>query len=367
MRKLYSLFYTWLPIKNVATDDQLYLLNDEEVKRIKQRDRIAITLAAFFGTMGVVLLIIPQYWFPHFFPVTEITLFNHSFSLPLWFWLYSAVLVFIELALLTFLNIWCAHEVAVATGFLNYSSKHTGDKRNLLLDIGLEKKNTQILKFGIDPLQQANRKVIFLWNLIFMMKATLSNFAFKWLVQGVFGRYAIKMLKDIVGIPIFAFWNAFGTHAILTRAKIIIMGENYIELVAAAIYKIQPEEEKFKWLLYDTLQYIAISKRDFHENHYLLTENLFSLYNISPKDKHHIDDDYLDRLNNAETKQKNILVLLIILGFLLDGKISRREKRTIALLNEKGVINEPVSNICEWAHDFIYGKGIDELLKKYGL
>ncbi|MBN9299979.1 MAG: hypothetical protein J0I41_23455 [Filimonas sp.] len=365
MRKLYSLYYASLPIRSVVTDDRLYILNDAEVNAIKKREHVALLVSAFYGAMGVVLLIIPQYYFPWIFPKTIMQAWGRQFELPLIFWAYSVLLVYIELVLLTLLNIWCAHEVAVATGFLNYDNKYADHRQKMMIDIGLEKKNKQILKYGIDPLQQANRKVVLLWNLMFMLKATLSNFVFKLFIERVCGRYAARVLKDIVGIPIFAFWDAFATYSILNKAKIIIMGQNFIEGMAQAIYKAQPPTESFKLLLYDTMQYIAISKRDFHENHYLLTKNLFELYDVTIKEKHLLDDSYLQRLETIPGQERKIVVLLIIAGFLLDGKISAREKRKIRLMNEDGILKESEATIERWAHDFMYGKGLDELLRKY--
>ncbi|MEI9957651.1 MAG: hypothetical protein WDM90_15440 [Ferruginibacter sp.] len=121
-------------------------------------------LAAFFGAMGVVLLYVPQYLLPHWFPVTNISLFGKTFGVPIVMLVYSVILVFIEIMLLTFLNIWCTHEIAVATGFLNYQSKKEPNKRNLLINIGLEKKNKEVLKYGIDPLQGINRKALMAWT-----------------------------------------------------------------------------------------------------------------------------------------------------------------------------------------------------------
>lgn len=196
--------------------------------------------------------------------------------------MYSVVLVIIEIILLTLLNIWCAHEIAVATGFLTYENKKSTDKRTLLLDIGLEKKNKQILTYGIDPLQGINKKALLAWNFFFILKATLSNMLFKILIQRLLGRYAVKAVQDFAGIPVFAGWNAYGTRVILKEARVIIMGQNLIEVVVAAIRKDQQPTPYFKDLLYDTLQYIAISKRDFHQNHFILTKNLFEIYAISP-------------------------------------------------------------------------------------
>jgi hypothetical protein len=362
---LYYLFYRLLPVKKVDTDNQLFLLNEEEIKFIRRKENIAVWTAAFFGAMGVVLLYVPQYVLPHWFPLTNIVLFGKTFAVPIVMLVYTVILVVIEILLLTFLNIWCAHEIAVATGFLNYQSKKEKEKRNLLVNIGLEKKNKAILKYGIDPLQGINKKALVAWNFFFILKATLSNMLFKFLIQRVLGRYAVKAVQDFAGIPIFAAWNAYGTRLILKEARIIIMGQNLIEEVCGRIRKDQEPEEGFKNLLYDTLQYIAVSKRDFHENHYILTKNLFEIYKITPKDKHWLEEGYYQKLHAAGKEQKEVCQLLITIGFLLDGKLSYNEKLQIKELEKEGLLDIGTDEIKKYQLDFLNGRGVETLITKY--
>ena len=365
MKPLYNLFYRILPVRKVNTDNQFFLLTEEEIKIIRTKEKIAIWSAAFFGAMGVVLLYVPQYAFPHLFPDTNISLFGKKFAIPVVMLVYSVVLVIIEIMLLTFLNIWCAHEIAVATGFLNYQSKKEKDKRNLLINIGLEKKNKEILKYGIDPLQGINKKALFAWNFFFILKATLSNMLFKILIQRLLGRYAIKAVQDFAGIPIFAAWNAYGTKVILREARVIIMGQNLIEEVCSRIRKDQEPTEAFKNLLYDTLQYIAVSKRDFHQNHFILTKNLFEIYNIQPKDRHWLEEGYYQKLHAAGKEEKEVCQLLIAIGFLLDGKLSITERLQIHELRKEGLLNISTEEVKKYQHDFLNGRGIEGLITKY--
>jgi hypothetical protein len=364
MNFLYRLFYRILPIRKVNTDDQLFLLNEAEIKNIRRNENIAVWVAALLGAMGVLLLYVPQYVFPQLFPDTNITLFGKTYAVPVVMWVYSVILVIIEILLLTFLNIWCAHEIAVATGFLNYTNKKQENKYNLLLNIGLEKKNKQVLKYGIDPLQGANKKAIMAWNLLFILKATLSNMLFKVFVQRVLGRYAVKAVQDLAGIPIFALWNAWGTKIILRQARVIITGQNLVEEVARRIQLAQPDDESFKNLLYDTLQYIAISKRDFHQNHYVLTKTLFDLYGIAPRQTHWLEADYYQKLAQAHPTQKAICQLVIVLGFLLDGKLSYREKRQVKELQEARLLDMDAVQIKKYQDDFLAGRGVEELIKR---
>ncbi|MGG9964304.1 LBF_2804 family protein [Ferruginibacter sp. SUN106] len=365
MKPIYNLFYRILPIRKVNTDNQLFLLTEEEIKIIRTKEKIAIWSAAFFGAMGVVLLYVPQYAFPHLFPNTNISMFGKTFAVPVVMLVYSVVLVIIEIMLLTFLNIWCAHEIAVATGFLNYQSKKEKDKRNLLINIGLEKKNKEILKYGIDPLQGINKKALLAWNFFFILKATLSNMLFKILIQRLLGRYAIKAVQDFAGIPIFAAWNAYGTKVILKEARVIIMGQNLIEEVCRRIRKDQAPTEEFKNLLYDTLQYIAVSKRDFHQNHFILTKNLFEIYNVQPKDRHWLEEGYYQKLHAAGKEEKEVCQLLISIGFLLDGKLSITERLQIHELKKEGLLDISTEEIKKYQHDFLNGRGIEGLITKY--
>ena len=365
MQFAYNLFYRLLPVKKVSVDESLFLLSDEEIKSIKRKERFAVWTAAFIGAIGVLLLYVPQYVSPHWFPQIPIVLLGKAFKLPLVAILYSLVLVYIEILLLTFLNIYCIHEVAVATGFLNAINKKDTEKRKLMLNIGLEKRDKSLLKYGIDPLQGLNKKRLMAWNLLLALKATLSNMLFKFIVQRLLGRYAIRAVQDLAGIPIFAAWNAWGTRTILRQARVVIMGQNLIEMLCARIRNDQEPTEEFKELLYDTLQYVAVSKRDFHQNHFVLTKNLFLIYNIKPKEYHWLQKDYLHKLEHAPVGQKEICQLLIIVGFILDGYISLRELMKINELQKAKLLDVTDKEIYQYRKDFVNGKGIEGLMGRF--
>jgi hypothetical protein len=365
MRKIYSIFYRILPVTRVEVDDRLYLLNDKESAAIKKRERIAIALSAIIGAIGVLLLYIPYYLAPSWFPETGFSIFGHQVSLPLVFFAFSAILVWIEIVLLTLLNIWCAHEIATATGFLNYENKAQESRHNLLMDISLEKKNKKVLTYGIDPLQGLNKEALMAWNLLFILKATLTNFLFKFVIQRMLGRYAIKAVQDFAGIPIFAFWNAYGTWTILREARVIIMGQNLIEEVIRQIAARTNPNEADKLLLRDTMQYVAISKRDFHQNHYLLTQNLFEYYGIPQRDLEWDEQAFRAHLQAASEEIRSVCVMLVVLGLLLDGNISVRERLKIRKLRAEGLIPYNEVEIIGFKNDFLDGKGVETLIANH--
>ena len=64
---------------------------------------------------------------------------------------WAVILTTIELFLLTLLNIVGVHEIAVATGFLTLETKR--ERVPALLSIGLERKTTDVTRYGIDPFE----------------------------------------------------------------------------------------------------------------------------------------------------------------------------------------------------------------------
>ncbi|MES2134349.1 MAG: hypothetical protein V4506_18525 [Bacteroidota bacterium] len=357
---MYQWFYNSLSGKAAIADDSIYLLNEAEIRYIKKRENTTIFFSALIGVIMVLVLYLPQYWWPHLFPVNTIKLpfLNDPLEFSVIAFLYGMLLVFVEIVLLTFLNIYCTHAIAFATGFVDQKSKYDADKKNLLLSIGQEKKTKDIVELGIDPYYGLKKSSVFLMNALFTLKATLSNLVFKILIQRVLGRYAVRQLMDMIGIPVFAFWNAWGTRKVLREARIIIMGQNYLNYLKNDLKNFRELSALEKTLLYDTLQYIAMSKRDYHKNHYYLSKLLLDNFEIPKEKSHVISAGYYDELEKCQSDFKQLNQQILLLGFVLDGSLSVREKIRIRKLNKLAIIHKTVQEVELQLNHFVYGKGL---------
>ncbi len=342
----YSKLFNKLPYSKEHADKDLNTLSTIENARLLQLQKKALFIASILGALGVVLLYVPYYVFPYWFTKTKLSLFGKVIDLPIRFWTYSVVLVIIEIILLTITNLWVIKNMAYATGYNRYNNF-----KQSLLQIGMEKKASHILEIGINPLQGLNPFSILTLNALFILKATLTNIAGKIFIQRVFGRYAAQALQDFVGIPIFAFWNAWAMQKVLNNARVIILGKPVIDAFLLQFKDVQFTKEQEE-LVYDTLQFIAISKRDFHYNHYVLSNNIFSQFNITIKPKHEISNNYLSKLTTSP--HKHFLKEIIALGFILDGKISSRERKRIMYLNPS--LHLDYNKLKAMQVDFIKGK-----------
>lgn len=364
MAKLFTSFYKRLPVRHSRTDNRLDLLTDEEIRQVRSSERRLILAAAGLSVAGFLGYYLPIYRFPELFPSLKFVIpFTAStLELPWASLVWCILLTSIELMMLTFLNIAGAHEIAVATGFIDAESKN--EKCQTLLGIGLERKATEVTRYGIDPFQDLNRWSLFLFNAVLRLKGWLGSKIIRSLTRLLLGRYAVRTVLDFSGMPLYMAINAYSVRKVLREARIIIIGHTVIGRLLARLPRLKLTDME-KELLYDSLQYIAVSKRDFHRNHYLLTRELLDFFSISHKERHPLPKDYLDKLHQAPARAKALCQIVILLGFILDGNISRRECTRLEALNETGALRESLSDLKRYRLDFVNGRGVDFWLEAY--
>ncbi len=369
MKNLYQYFHKRLHIPKAETDAHLHLLNPTEYRAIQRLERLALILSGIIGTLGVLLLYLPQYQFPQLFPSFDMDLpVVGKVAVPLVGTIYGVILVFFEIWALTLLHLYCIHNIAVATGYITENTQNIAEKQAKIMAVSTEEKDKTLLKYGIDPYQGLRTSQVLLMNLLMALKATLSNLVVKMIVRRFLGRYAVREVLDLLGIPIFAFWNIMATRNVLREARVMIMGQNLIDsllpLFENNALKIKDLPES-KPLIYDTLQFIAVSKRDYHVNHAYLTDKVLSVFNIPIEKQHLVPSDYAGRLANAEPALNRFCQFIIIIGLLLDGQISLRERQRIHNLHKEGILEPSVLELIVFKNDFLEGRGIGVLIDKY--
>lgn len=364
MLSIFDAFYQSLPVQSVASDEFLHLLNPDEVIYARRSRRKIMLAAAALSVLGFLAYYLPVYWLPHYFPSIHVTIprFGFTFNFPWAELLWAVSLTTIEMFLLVLLNIAGVHEIAVATGYISQKTK--SERGDSLLQIGLEKKSQEARRYGIDPYQGLNKWMLFLFNLILRLKGFLGNQVIRYLTRLLLGRYAVRSILDFSGMPLYMLINAYSVHVVMCEARVIIMGQTVVGLLVEQLKRRNLSEPE-KDLLYDTLQYIAVSKRDFHENHYLLTKEVLERYSTSSREEHHLSDDYLERLQQAPASLRALCQLIILLGFILDGNLSWRERIKLANLNQAGALSETFPQVKGYLRHFLDGKGVDEWSRPY--
>ena len=326
-------------------------------RHIRRVERLLVAAAAVLAVLGFLAYYLPVYLVPQLFPVATVTvpLVEGPVRVEWGQISWTVFLTTIELLLLTFLNVVGVHEIAVATGFLTAETKP--DRVPALMSIGLERKSSDVTRYGIDPFQGLRPWMLFLFNLVVRLKGFLANQAVRYLVRLFLGRYAVRALLDFAGVPIYMAINAYAAHTVLREAKVVLMGPDAIRSLARhfAGQVLSPTDRA---LVYDTLQYIAISKRDFHQNHYLLTKEVLELWQVPIESRHLLPGDYLDRLAAVSPQGRAVCRALILAGFILDGQLSWRERLRLRRLNRLGILPMRAADVKRRLRAFLNGEGL---------
>jgi hypothetical protein len=346
-----------LPVRHLDPRPAGHPLGPAAVAHMHQAERILVAAAAGLAVLGFLGYYLPVYWAPALFPAATVPVpgLGRAVRVPWGELTWAVLLTTVELYLLTLLNIVGVHEVAVATGFLTPETR--AERAATLLSIGLERKTTEVTRYGIDPFEGLHPWMLFLFNLVLRLKGWLANQAIRYLVRLLLGRYAVRALLDFAGVPLYMAINAYAAYAVLREAKVVLMGPDAIQGLVGRLAAHVPSVEE-RVLVYDTLQYIAVSKRDFHPNHNVLTRELLDLWKVPAEVRHPLPEDYFQRLAAAPPQMRALCQVLILSGFILDGQLSWRELRRLAAMQRLGILPDNPAAVRRRLRQFLKGGGL---------
>jgi hypothetical protein len=366
MDHLYRRFFDALPIRDARSDQDLHLLSPSEFRLVVRTERWAQAASVIIELAAYLVIFAPIYAFPNFFEAGAILLGGPFVSLrePLeWArngWMLLVTLV--ELYVLLLLNLASVHGIAVAIGFIGQGNKSA--QTTHLIRIALERRFEEQQAYGINPLEGMTPWLIYILLLFNRFKGMIGSVIIRAALVNLFGRDILRVYLDFSGMPLYMAINVLTTRAILHNARVIIMGQTAIEL----LHRQLPPLNLNAWeceLIYDTLQFIAVSKRDFHANHYYLARAFIEHFSIPVESRHGLPLDYLDKLKRARKPVADLCRLVIVTGFLLDGRLSGREYRQLARLREKGLLDVTPKELNTYAKNFVDGQGLSDIMGRY--
>lgn len=346
----------------IQDDAELFLLSEEEIKTLKDIRKKTFIKAGIAGTLGVVLLYLPYHFFgPVLFPMNHVwlPLYEDYIDVEISFLIYSIVLVVIEIWYLTYINIQAVSSIAHVCGHPNPTDENYQHNLNALIAVGLEKKQKELKSIGINPYEGLSKIGVVIFQFLLRLKATASNMLFRILVKKVLGRYALRLVLDLAGIPVYAFWNIWGSRKVMNEARVRVMAPPLIKRCADVLYEEQKDNPQFVHHIYDTLQLISESKRSFHYNHFLLSITILNKFDIDVREEPDYNEDFLEEIPGLSDQTRDGVQKLFVFGIMIDGRLSYREKKAIKYLKVKNVLEYKDSDIKIWSKEYFEGKGIE--------
>lgn len=351
--------------KGDQAGEELFLLSEKEIAALRKIRRTTYFKAVMAGSLGVILLYVPYHlWGAALFPTTLVTLpyLAEPLALEIEFLVYSVILVVLEIIYLTRLNIHAVSAIAAACGCPSRHDPNFEDNVHALIAVGLEKKQKELSSIGINPYEGLSKWSVVLYQIALKLKAALSGFLVKLLVTKVLGRYALRMVVDLAGIPVYAFWNAWGARTIMNEARVRVMAPPLINKFTQSLYDEFKDNAEFRSAIYNTLQAISTSKRSFHYNHFLLATSILNRFEIPVTTSPNYEDDFLEKVPKFDASVERAIAKLLLFGIMIDGRLSLREKRALQNLRELRVMPYSKEEVKRWTRDYFEGRGLEAFL-----
>jgi hypothetical protein len=351
---------------DVQEDAELFILSEEEIQTLKDIRRNTFWKAGIAGALGVILLYIPYHYFGDIlFPMNHIwvPVYEDYLDVEVSFLIYSLVLVLLEIWYLTYINVQAVSGIAHVCGHPNPTDENYEHNVNALIAVGLEKKQKELKSIGINPYEGLSKIGVMIFQFLLRLKATASNILFRIIVKKMLGRYALRLVLDMAGIPVYAFWNIWGSRKVMNEARVRVMAPPLIKRCADILYEEQKENPEFVRHIYDTLQLISESKRSFHYNHFLLSISVLNKFEIEIKEEPEYNEKFLKQIPDLSSQSRDGVQKLFVFGIMIDGRLSYREKKAIRYLKERNVLEYPEEQIVQWSQEYFEGKGIEEFFR----
>lgn len=340
--------------QNVHPADEPYVLNAAELRTIRIVTIQTLLAAAILGTLGVLCLYLPQYWFPMWFPKTAIRISGTVYKIEIVSTIYGILLIWPELWGLNYFNLRAVRLISAACMFPRPDSANAEKNIRALVDAGLETQRKDLSRFKIDP--YLGMSGFWYWTLLLVsrFKATLSNLLVKLVLKRILGRFALKQVADLAGIPVFAFWNARASYEVIRETKVRVMAPLAIAGFVKQLKLSAADQNALKQYLPAVLQMAASLKRKYNYAIYLLAESLDEAYGLDMN----LTTLNLAALDTADEETQNAMAQVLVCCMVIDGELSRREIKGINSLQTVGWFSYKSDMVRQIGEKYWQGRGL---------
>ncbi len=318
---------TYLSKKTAAirNEERLgYTLNADQKKQLKNLQLKIYAIAGLIGACAVMIVIFP-FHFTQLLDAQHFDLFGYRFDFELYYTIYAVAMIFPEIWLLNILNIYAVRRICEIYRYPSTSRDDYREQVALLTEAGLEMPAKHMQLLEIDPYVGLTKFSYYALLIGTKLKATLSNVLMKFLVRRFLGRYALRIVTDLVGVPIFAFWNAWSSRQVMKEAQMRI-----VATAATKDFMSEFSEEELtrtREKLTKLFHFIAQQKRQYNFALYSFMKEMLVIFpDLSLKYDKEVK---IDELFGPDPEENKLVARLLIFGLIVDGTLSVKERLTI--------------------------------------
>jgi hypothetical protein len=350
-------------------DDPIHVLNADELRELRRIERLAVIRAATAGALSGAASAAAAIWAHRWIgPDGE----PYSAGDGVRFWTLVIVVTIIasifEIGFLYWDALRSVHAMASAAGLKLSEAELGGERREVALALAraaLELPNPPERAFGVDPRRESIRWRVALAALLYKAKIALTTFLIKVVLRGLLGRVMGRAIFELVTIPVTAIWNAIVCFMVVREARLRTMGPSAaIELVGFALADWTPNPVG-RAAAFRSVASAVVRTQDLHPNHLALLRVLAE--RLGHGDIEEVDDAarFLAEIGSLAAGDKRLVLRLLVIAAVLDGKLTRAEKKLLAEAFTACGRRVALDRVEELRRAFYAGRGLDfELVRR---
>lgn len=331
-----------------------YVLTERQKKELKKISQETYFLAALTGVLAVLVVVLPVNINPDLFGVQHLELMGYAFDFELYYTLFAVLMLFPEIWFLNYINLRAVKKICMVSDYPNRQHREYEEQVLLMTEAGLEMPAKHLQAFEIDPYVGLSRFSYYSIILLNKLKATLSNVLVKLLIKRFLGRSALRIVTDLAGIPVFAFWNAWASRSVIKETLMRVMAH-----AATTDFLEEMKEEDLRTVedkIGLTFHFIAQTKRSYNFAIYAyIREIVRILPDVSLKVNHEVK---LEELFSEDPQKNRLVAKILVFGLIVDGSLSLREKLVLKHICEKEWFPYEIDQLEEAVDGYCKGKGL---------
>lgn len=331
-----------------SSKGNIQLIPPEQLKAIRSLQIRVYFWAAVIGAVFVLLAILP-YHYTSYFKEQTIYILGQEFVVELTYMLYILLLLMPEIWLLNLINMHAIKKMCQILQMPHQGQNDYEEQIAVLTEAGLEMSPQYLKIYDINPYLGMSKFAYYGIYILNKAKAALSNIVAKLIVRRFLGRYALKVMVDLAGVPIYAFWNAFASYWILKEAKVRLISQAAVNNFMSGIseQELLLVQDKIPLLIH----FIAQEKRRYNFAIYTYIKGFVE--RLPELNLHLKKVVRIEEIMDGDDQSNKILGRLLIFGLIVDGQLSVRERLSLYKIKDKEWLPFSVKEIHLMAGNYV--------------
>jgi hypothetical protein len=325
---------TFLRRRNRVEEPRIRRWSAEELRAIRWLEVSAVALAALSGVASGALIGGLEVWLN--FTITDTA---ESWARWLEYWaIFVGLSILVSLVEILFLYWVVLRRVARIASIAGL--RLSDQEVEQVIAIGLSRSaldlpDPQEPIYGIDPFSRVPRWRLWGYAVLYRLKIGATSFIVRVLLRRVLARAAIRALIPLVAIVVYAIWNAIIIGWIMRASRVRAAGPLAVDELARRIRaEREALDEPSRRLMLEAVAEAIIRSENDHPNFVLLLGRLFQDLEIRPGS---LALDWTRRapeLAQLQPRQQELLLLLVQVTVMLDGRPRRKQRRFLEEIHE---------------------------------